>query len=817
MQIIKFLSSLIITVGLVYFLSNPQTISGKKTPAFGTFLNPFSGFWQNASSLEEKANTTIDLEEVKGKVKVVYDDRLVPHIFAENDADLAFMQGYITAKHRLWQMEFQTHAIAGRLTELVGEKALEMDRENRRMGLPRSAQKSVEAWKKFPKTYARTQRYVDGINAYINSLQPKDLPIEYKLLGYEPEQWTMLKTSLFIKAMANTLARQDTDIEATNMLQALGRETFDFLYPEWFPEQSPIIPKGTKWDFTPVELPEFAKEKPKRRNRRNYQNFQNGFSQNVIETKQDEGLGSNNWAVAGSKTLSGNPILCGDPHLNLTLPSIWYEMQLSTPNYNVYGVTLPGIPSVIIGFNNYIAWSQTNVSRDLLDWYEITWEDDSKTAYLHDSTYRKVDIFVDTFIVRGGKMILDTIRYTHHGPVVFEDENNAKNGKALRWVAHDAPTTNELGVFQNLAKAKTYDDYVKAIENYHCPAQNYVFAAKNGDIAMWAQGTYPLKSKEQGRFVLNGSNSENDWHGFLPKSHSPHHINPTRGFVASANQHTTDPSFPYYYSGKFADYRGRYINRTLAKLDNIKIKDLMNLQNDNHSLFAEETLPLLLAPLDSTKLSKAELPIYNQLKKWNYNFEKELTTPTFFEKYHDDFYELLWDEVIRYKDTFPITTPENWRTTVLLRDQPNSEYFDILKTEKVETFSDLSLMAFQRAFKSFKDTIPTWSNQKSTNIRHLTGTALAPFSHENVAVGGSRFAPNANTGKTGPSWRMVVELGKEIKAYGVYPGGQSGNPGSPYYDNMIDKWKEGEYYELKFMKSSAEILGNSLLKVEVYN
>jgi penicillin amidase len=792
MRILKFLLSLGLTVGLFYFLNNPQTIGEKKIPAMGNFINPFSGFWQNAEPLVQKKPEQITIDGFEGKATVVYDDRLVPHIFAENDNDLAFMQGYVTAQHRLWQMEFQTHAIGGRLAEIIGEGALEMDRENRRMGLPQGAKTMVKAWKK-TESYPILQSYIDGVNAYIKNLKPKDYPLEYKLLGYAPEEWTVLKTALFVKAMANTLARQDTDIENTNMLEVLGRDNFDFLYPEWFPQQSPVIPSGTKWNFKAVDIPVTKAT-----------TIKGGLSYEALP-KQPPFLGSNNWAVSGRKTLSGNPILCGDPHLDIHLPSIWYEMQLSTKKYNAYGVTLPGIPSIIIGFNDNIAWTQTNVGRDVLDWYDIEWKDEKRLEYLHDGAYRKAKLVIEEYKIRNGESVFDTIRYTHHGPVVFDDTIHAKGGKALRWFAHDAPQGDELGVFSKLAKSRNYSDFVEAIKDYQCPAQNYVFAGKNGDIGLWSQGIYPLKSKEQGRFVLDGTTSDSEWKGYIPVEHNPHVYNPSRGFVASSNQHSTDPTYPYYYAGKFADYRGRYINGKLAEMDSIKRKDLMNLQNDNFSLFASEELPLILAQIDSTQLSDSESFTLEDLKKWDFRYEKDLTIPTFFDIFHDTFYNLLWDEVLQYRDSFPIITPENWRTIALLRDMPKSPYFDIIATHKIETFADIATMAFKDASNKVEEEydgeIPTWRNYKQTDIGHLIGKPLAAFGHLNVDVGGNRFAPNAITGKTGPSWRMVVELGKNVKAYGVYPGGQSGNPGSQYYDNFIEHWKNAEYYQLTFMKS----------------
>jgi penicillin amidase len=439
--------------------------------------------------------------------------------------------------------------------------------------------------------------------------------------------------------------------------------------------------------------------------------------------------------------------------------------------------------------------------------------------YLYDGKYRKVKLVIEEYKIKNEESVFDTIRYTHHGPVVFEDTTHAKGGKALRWFAHDAPQGDELGVFTKLAKSKNYSDFVAAIKDFQCPAQNYVFAGKNGDIGLWCQGIYPLKSKEQGRFVLDGTTSESEWKGYIPVEHNPHIYNPLRGFVASSNQHSTDPTYPYYYTGRFADYRGRYINGKLTGMDSIKMQDLMDLQNDNFSLFASEELPLLLAQIDSTRLSKSELVVWNDLKKWNFRYEKDLTAPTFFDILHDTFYDLLWDEVLQYKGIFPITTPENWRTITLMRDMPTSPYFDIISTLKEETFADIAMMAFKNTSdkidEEYVEGTPTWRNYKQTNIAHLTGKSLAAFGHFNVDVGGNQFAPNAITDKTGPSWRMVVELGDKVKAYGVYPGGQSGNPGSQYYDNFIEHWQTAKYYELTLMKSADEKIEN-ILYIQVF-
>lgn len=796
MRALKFVLVLLLTIGLTYILSNRISIGDSKTPPLGKFLNPNVGFWKNAEGKQPHFDKEVTLSKLKKGAKVLYDDRMVPHIFAESLEDAYFLQGFVTAQHRLWQMDFQVMAAAGRISEIIGPKALNFDKKQRRMGMVFAAENELAFWKK-SEGYNYAEAYTAGVNAYIDQLEDKDLPIEYKTINYRPEAWTTLKCALFLKNMAKVLASHDADLESHNALKELDRDLFDFLFPADYSTESPIVPANTKWNFDKKSLP---KPQIDANQSLSYRPFEEPF----------EGIGSNNWAVAGSKTLSGNPILAGDPHLNLTLPSIWYEMQITTPDCNVYGVTLPGIYGVIIGFNENIAWSQTNVGRDVLDWYSIEWKDDARMEYKYGDEYKDVDIKIETFKVRDSITVYDTVRYTLHGPVAYED--GAYKDMAMRWLAHLKPEGNSLLVFPKLNKAKNYEEYKAALMDYDCPAQNFVFACKDGDIAIWAQGNYPLKSPEQGRFVLDGSNPDNDWHGFIPKEHNPHVYNPASGFVASANQKTTDASYPYYYKGKFSDYRGRFLDRKLGEMDSITVQDMMDLQQNNYSLFAEEGLPVLLANISEEKLDSDELKTLERLKKWNYTFDKESTIASLYVEWFDELYFMIWDEFRAVKEIKPVLFPEKRRTIQIMEEEPNFQYFDIAETkDTVETLKDLVTAAFKTAaivYEGMQDgtgNYKRWADYKDSKINHLA--KIKPFGVP-VQVGGQRNALNANAvrgdNSTGPSWRMVVELGKEIKAYAVYPGGQSGNPGSPYYDSMVEDWATAEYYPLLFMKKPKE-------------
>ncbi|MBW7936753.1 MAG: penicillin acylase family protein, partial [Flavobacteriales bacterium] len=329
----------ILSAGLFYVLQ----FGVAHIPPAGKFLNPFSGFWANAEPAKPVIKESLSIAGLQDEVTVVYDDRLVPHIFAKNAHDLFFAQGYITATNRLWQMEFQTHFAAGRVSEIVGEKTLELDRMQRRKGLMYAAELTVEAFDSDTLAKDILESYSDGVNAYISSLTYKTLPLEYKLLNYYPEPWSKLKSALLLKYMADMLTGKSMDIELSNAISLLGEEITELIYPD-FPDTliDPIVPVGTTFPHTDIHLdtPSVI-----------------GIHQhyNVESEKTSDNIGSNNWAVSGSKTKTGAPILCNDPHLQLNLPSIWYEIQLSMPDYNVYGVSLPGSPAVIIGFNNDIA------------------------------------------------------------------------------------------------------------------------------------------------------------------------------------------------------------------------------------------------------------------------------------------------------------------------------------------------------------------------------------------------------------------------------------------------------------------------------
>ncbi|RJE74567.1 penicillin acylase family protein [Reichenbachiella sp. MSK19-1] len=797
MKVFRFLVAMILTIMFISYVNFKQG----DIPPLGKFISPFTGFWMNGEKERIGLPEQLKAKQLKENVILKFDEQVIPHIFAKNDYDLYFAQGYITAYHRLWQMEFQVMATEGRISEIIGEKAIDFDKKNRRKGLKYGAKRSLELLKEYPKADNMMQAYADGVNYWINSLSYEDYPIEYKLLDYKPEPWTKLKSCLLLKYMADMLASGEADLENTNALKLFGREDFELLFPESFATVDPVIPSGTPWDFEPI-----AVEKPD-------VTFPLVLTQETIE-KPDPSNGSNNFVVSPQKAANGRAMLANEPDLALNLPSIWYVNQLSAPGINTFGATIPGAPGVIVGFNDSIAWGVTNAKRDVVDWYQIEFRNDRREEYRYDNKWLKTEKIVEEIKVRNGETLYDTIVYTHYGPVVY-DHNFMGNGEevnfSMKWTAHEE--TVEVNTFYLLNRAKNYQEYTAALEYFESPAQNFAFASASGDIAMWINGKFPVKWEEQGKFLMDGRDSRQEWATYIPHEQKAFALNPEQGFLSSANQHPVDSTYPYYvYDYNYEFYRNRRINDRLSLMSGIEVGDMMKLQNDNYNYRASESLPLMLDSLDTANLSLAAKGAYTILRRWDYFNDPKVQSASYYEAWWNALYPLIWDEFVDRE--VALMKPHVFNTIHLMNTDPYNKYFDVQETEKKESAMDLINQTFEIAVNEIEEwkkdnelDRADWYLYKGTTANHIL--KLAPFSVENIAIGGNRNIVNAASATHGPSWRMVVELDPgQVRAWGVYPGSQSGNPGNPAYAEMIEKWATGKYYPLNFLRSEKEVNPN---------
>ncbi len=736
---IRFIACSACTVLLIFFLNSKWG----SIPPLGKITNPYEGAWQNA----EKNNSTIKLvtHELNEEVKVVLDDRFVPHIYAKNISDALFVQGYLHAKNRLWQMDMTTRLASGRLSEVIGDKTLEIDRYHRRLGMNYAAQNSTDAMLQDAETRNLLRAYTSGINFYLKSLSPKNYPIEYKILNYEPEKWTPLKTALMLKYMARTLSTKTDDISNTIAKKVLEQNLYRLLFPERQQKEYPVIQENIMQEQvnkTPVK------------NDLNIQ-YKDFFPAN--RKHKTTGIGSNNWAVAAANTKNKKAILCNDPHLPISLPSIWYECHMHIPETNVYGASLPGAPGIIIGFNNNISWGFTNGYRDVLDYYQITFTDSCHEHYLLNDIPTSATITFDTIKVFGQRDFIDTIYYTHYGPILhdknFPNEYVPEENLAVKWMAHRG--TNELKAITTLNRATNYQEYVSAIEHFRSPHQNIVYADTKGNIALWSQGEFIDKWKGQGQYIMDGNNLENDWGANIPFQDNPHEYNPSRGYVMSANQVNTSADYKYWYNGLFDPSRAKRLSQFLEEKTDYTIEDMQRIQLDDKDQFASDFL----------EINSSYLPHLNTKAD---TLNEDLTL-----------FNLWWDEIEK-----KIYNEGPWKLSSGI-DYPNKRTtLHLLKTNQLpidtatlfkETFENAEM--FYTILKENEEHL--WHVFKASTLMHMA--RIPAFSIEHVKMGGGLGMVNAAQGAQAPSWRMIVEMSTPINARVIYPGGQSGNPFSPYY------------------------------------
>jgi len=798
MRIVPFIISTVITVALVFALNKRWG----SIPALGKFLSPQSGFWQNAEADGEGLDENLAFKNLKGKVTVYLDDRLVPHVFAEHDEDAYFVQGFIHAKYRLWQMDFNSRAASGRLSEVLDDaQLLNYDRLQRRSGMVFAAENMLKEISKDTFSQRSLDSYTAGVNAYISSLTESTLPLEFKLLGYQPEPWSNLKSALFVKLMSADLAGLGyaRDLPFTNMQRYFSKEELNLLFPQISDSSKPIIPTGTPFTASA------AQPTPPATVDSLYYVGDSTLDGPAVPKITDI-KGSNNWAVGGTKTASGAPILCNDPHLRLTLPSIWYEMQLTTPTMNVYGATFASIPGVVIGFNDSVAFGVTNAGRDVIDYYRIRFKDDSRREYWYNGSWQQAQIRREEIRKADGSTFIDSVVYTTFGPVVYDrtfnnGDSTINEALAMRWTAHEP--SNELLVWIKLDRAKNHADYLDAMKHMATPAQNFVFAAKNGDIAIGQFGRYPLRWEGQGLYVMPGEDTSYAWKGWIPQQDNPHVLNPPQGFVQSANQRAVDSTYPYFIPGDYIAPRGISLYNQLERMQGISVDDMKRLQNDVFSSLAANALPFLLQHTDVAYLNDGELNYLNQLRQWDFNVSAKATAPTIFQAWFDSLEKQIWaDEFTRVGKS--VAWPDEQTLFENLRRDTLFRFIDNVTTSQTETLNQQVTTAFKLAAADLaKEEVTNglvWWKHKGSAIQHLLRDNLKPFGRYDLQSGGWGNVLHAHTKTNGPSWRMIVHLTPETEAWGIYPAGQSGNPGSRFYDSFVDDWVAGKYYRLWLMK-----------------
>ncbi|MFC4356637.1 penicillin acylase family protein [Halobium salinum] len=760
------------------------------------------------------------IENPYGEASVWYDDYGVPHVEAENERALYFAVGYLQARDRLFQMDLQRRLIGGELSEAFGERAVSTDRFYRSMDFQSAAEAS---WAEIRETEAGpgVEAYSDGVNHYMTT-QP--LPPEFGLLEYEPDPWTPVDTLIVGKQIAWSLSGNFADLERATVRERLGEEAARELYPDRLPHDTPVIRDEADYEpFDPAVAAGVAEPSggADTAESASLGGDPTSLANWVGRYDHQPGIGSNNWVVSGEHTASGKPILANDPHLQLTVPGVWYEMHLKTPNMETRGVSFPGVPFVVIGRTADVAWGVTNVGGDFTDLYRYETRNRSGTEqYRYRGEWRDVATEEETIRVADGEDVTVTVRKTVHGALIRRD--GARVGVA--WPGFSA-TNESLGVYQ-LNHAEDVDDARDALRTWDVPAQNFVVATRDGETLYYPAGRYPLRVADgevvRGDRIFDGSAGEGEWRGYTPYGTSnwsgfvpfesiPHVEDPD--LLATANQRTMDD--PPYYVGNgmtYADpYRGERIYDVLerdaesgdgADGGGITAASTKTLQRDVRSLAAAEFVPYARAGRAGANDSGRAL--VTELDGWDGEMRADSRAALVYALWLEEFRTATFEDEFAAANLSADAYPKH----VVLADLPaDSRWFDRAGTARTETRADVAALALNRtAARLGRTDYETYGDYNRLRLTHPFDQAF--LNYDTRPMNGSAFtvfnfrAQRAT--QAGSSWRMVVDFGNESNSAGVIPGGQSGLFWSEHYDDQLPLWADGEYKSLTMDRPDGE-------------
>lgn len=784
--------SAVVLAGLISLNSFPPG----PIPPIGPLLDPLRGAFATARQAELPRRSSASIPGLSTTVDVRYDDRGVPHIFAMNESDAVRALGYVVARDRLFQLELQARAGAGRLTGMVGSVALPLDREMRNLGLADAARRKLEHLSAHEKRLL--EAFADGANTWIDGLG-KHRPLEYILLGRKPERWSPINSLQLLARMGYTLAHSDLESLHAEAVAVVGEKAADGLYPIRSPIQEPLQPNGQRAPrYDNEHLPSPEKSIAVR-------------NSSTLQDTSDPGfdaLGSNNWAVAPNRTAAGFALLAGDQHLELTLPAIWYEVHMVVADsLDAYGVTIPGAVSIVIGFNRDIAWTATNTEADVLDHYaEVVDNQENPGRYRVDGKWQPLRVEAERYLDPNGKLIAtDTIRYSHRGPI----HRTGNHWESIRWTVLEAG--NETLALNSATRARTAAGYLDSMAGFRAPAQNFLVADRQGTIAIRSTGRLPIRPGGRGDLVQPGDISASDWSGDWTLAELPQSLKPAQGFLGSANQQPIDPEIdPRYLAANWLPpWRAIRINQLLRSDSQVTPDAMRRFQTDPGSPMADLFVPAFLAAGRKYWSDDSVRRATDLLSQWNRRYTLDNTRAVLFEAAMRQLPRLLWDEL-----DGRIAPPGTSIVAMLLRDS-TSIWWDDKRTTELE---DRDRLLARALLLGFQETLHSrgepdaggwrWDRIRRANIYHLL--RIPSLSALNVPVQGgqSTLNPSSGRGDFGPSWRMVVELGPEVRGWGTYPGGQSGNPASSRYLTGLPKWRDGQLDTLRFPHNPSELNGH---------
>ena len=767
---------------------------------WGFFVFHFCLFFAYAgAAISQTAPMEIRLAELREAVTVVRDSRSIPYIAAKNDADLYFAQGYVTASDRLWQMDLLRRVAAGESAEIFGKATLEEDKRWRRYGFRQIAAESLKYLQ--PEMLSALQSYADGVNAYIASLDEKQLPLEFRILQYRPREWkpadTVIIGKILSDALSSTYARDILraalgDIDKQKLADLndntspydvvlFGKDAAEKISAETAFGKSIYRDLSASAPLASARLQENLREASLRR----------------IGLYAEELAASNNWVISGKRTADGKPLLANDPHLLASAPGIWYLTHLSTPKMRVAGVTFPGVPGIVLGHNDKIAWGATNVGPDVQDIYLETFNSDGK--YNTPDGWAEPAIRREEIRVRGNPLKPETetqtleVTETRNGPIVLEDKGVRYS---LKWTALD-PKNNEFIAFFSLNRAGNWKDFITALRDYGGAAQNFIYADISGNIGWYAAGKIPIRRKGDGALPYDGASTDGDWVGYIPFEELPHLYNPPEGFIVTANQRLvgTEYKYPQLSRDNAPPWRARRLFNLLSANPKSTMDSASAAQYDVYNI------PLAKFAGEIVKRNAASGENIAIIKDWDGRMTPDSRAALLVNEIRNCTANKMAAEnrpapssVIRER-VLHWAISENSRRWL---PREFADYTALLKTCDAE-----SEAAFTSRYGGNKDKW-VWGAIAQSRFPHPLSSAPLlglRFATPNVPIAGSGQTPNV---ASFVSMRHLASPGNWDATRFVIPLGESGDPDSDHYADQFENWKDGTPAIFPFSAAAVE-------------
>lgn len=769
------------------------------------------------SSCKNTKEPTLTITGLQESVEIVRDQWGINHIYAENEHDLFFAQGYAAAKDRLFQFEIWRRQATGTVAEILGERELNRDIGTRLFKFRGDMTQEMDHY--HANGSAIITAYADGVNAYIEEVlqNPEDLPMEFKILNIVPKKWT---PEVVISRHQGLLGNIGAELQIGRAVAQLGAEKVKDLY--WFHPKDPELEMDPSINQSLLTNDILALYNAYRRPVRfkeedivpTYRNTEVTTALlSLPENTQDSlSIGSNNWVVSGTRTKDGNTIMANDPHRTIAVPSLRYMAHLVAPGWNVIGGGEPEIPGISIGHNEFGTWGLTVFRTDGEDLYVYDLNPENLNEYQYKGGWEPMSSISEMIPVKGKEPVKVDLKYTRHGPVTYIDSANHK-AYAVRcaWLE---PGGSPYLASLRMDQARNWEEFREACNYSHIPGENMIWADKEGTIGWQAVGIAPIRKNFSGLVPVPGD-GRYEWDGYLPIIDKPNEVNPARGFIATANQNVTPENYEHWDAIGYSwsdPYRGDRVEEVLRSSDNLSMDDMMSLQVDYLSIPARLLTPLLL----ELKLTGKALKARDRLESWDHKLTPNSIEAAIYVAFENEL-RLLADDTFIPPDTKDIISGIQMKKVIDWMADPKDKFGN----QPEQARDEFLITAFNNGIKFLEETLGSDIDQwqygqekfKHSAMIHALGTIVADETASKLNLGplprgGNAYTPGStgsnNRQSSGASFRMIVNTGDWDAALGTNAPGQSGNPENPFYSNLFEPWAKDQYFPVFYSRAKID-------------